>query len=56
VGLSRLLEGMVFDVSTTDPLTFGAMVVLLALVGLLASWLPARRASSIDAVNAIRTE
>jgi ABC-type antimicrobial peptide transport system permease subunit len=56
VALSRLLEGMVFDVSTTDPLTFGAMVLLLALVGLLAAWLPARRASGIDPVNAMRTE
>lgn len=56
VGLSRLLKGLVFDVSTTDPLTFLAMALLLGLVGFMASWLPARRASGIDPVNAIRSE
>jgi putative ABC transport system permease protein len=55
-GLSRLLAGLVFDVSTTDPVTFLAMAVLLGLVGFLAAWLPARRASGIDPVNAIRAE
>ncbi|MGH7471033.1 MAG: ADOP family duplicated permease [Longimicrobiales bacterium] len=56
VGLSRLLGSLVFDVSTRDPLTFLGMAVLLGLVGFLASWLPARRASGIDPVNAIRAE
>ena len=56
VALSRLLKGMVFDVSTTDPLTFAAMAVLLGAVGFAACWLPARRASGIDPVDAIRTE
>jgi putative ABC transport system permease protein len=55
-GLSRLLKGLVFDVSTTDPLTFAVMALLLGVVGFLASWLPARRASGIDPVNAIRAE
>jgi ABC-type lipoprotein release transport system permease subunit len=45
-----------FEVSTTDPLTFVAMAVLLGMVSFMASWLPARRASSIDPVNAIRAE
>jgi putative ABC transport system permease protein len=56
LGLSRLLQGLVFDVSTSDPLTFLAMAMLLGLVGFLASWLPARRASGTDPVNAIRAE
>jgi ABC-type lipoprotein release transport system permease subunit len=46
----------VFDVSTADPLTFGAMALLLAATGLLACWLPARRASGIDPVQTIRSE
>ena len=56
LGLSWLLRGLVFDVSTTDPLTFLAMALLLGGVGFLASWLPARRASGIDPVNAMRAE
>jgi ABC-type antimicrobial peptide transport system permease subunit len=56
LGLSWLLRGLVFDVSTTDPLTFVAMALLLGGVGFLASWLPARRASGIDPVNAMRAE
>jgi putative ABC transport system permease protein len=54
--LVRLLGSLVFEVSTTDPLTFGAMAVLLGLASLVACWLPARRASGIDPVSAIRNE
>ena len=54
--LTRLLRGLVFNVSTTDPLTFAAMTVLLGAVALLACWVPARRASAIDPVDAIRRE
>ena len=54
--LSRLLQGLVFGVSTTDPLTFGAMVALLAAVGFVACWLPARRASGLDPVQSIRSD
>ena len=54
--LSRYLESLVFDVSPTDPLTFGAMVLLLAGTGLVACWLPARRASAIDPAETIRSE
>lgn len=55
-GLARLLESLVFDVSTADPVTFIAMALLLGITGLAACWLPARRASRIDPVEAIRTE
>jgi putative ABC transport system permease protein len=54
--LSRTLQGLVFGVTTTDPLTFAAMAMLLGLTGVLAAWLPARRASGIDPVSAIRAE
>jgi putative ABC transport system permease protein len=56
LALTHLLRGLVFDVSTTDPLTFAAMAALLGAVGLLACWVPARRASVIDPVDAIRHE
>jgi ABC-type antimicrobial peptide transport system permease subunit len=55
-GLTRFLESLVFDVSPTDPATFAATALLLAATGLLACWLPARRASGIDPATTIRSE
>lgn len=52
--LTRLLKGLVFGVSTTDPLAFGGVMVLLAGVALLASWLPAIRAARVDPMNVLR--
>lgn len=50
------LAGILFGVETRDPLVFFSVAALVALVGLLASWLPARRASRIDPVEAIRVQ
>jgi len=55
-GLTRLLQGMLFDVQPMDPLTFGAMAGVMILVGMLASYLPARRASAVDPVYSMRSE
>jgi ABC-type antimicrobial peptide transport system permease subunit len=52
--LTRLLSGLVYGVSTADPLAFGGVVALLAAVALLASWLPARRAARVDPMNVLR--
>ena len=55
-GLTRLMSKLLFGVSPTDPLTFAAIVVLLLLTALLACWVPARRAASVDPLVSLRVE
>jgi predicted permease len=52
----RLLRQFLFEVSPLDPLTFCAVPLLMMLLALLAAWIPARRAASIDPMKALRTE
>jgi ABC-type antimicrobial peptide transport system permease subunit len=54
--LTRWMASMLFDVSATDPLTFVVIAMLLALVALLACWIPARRATKVDPLVALRHE
>jgi predicted permease len=54
--LTRLLSSLLFGVSVTDPLTFAAISLLLVLVALLASYVPARRTARIDPMIALRSE
>jgi putative ABC transport system permease protein len=52
----RLMSSLLFGVSANDPATFGGVAALLAAVALVASWVPARRASRVDPMIALRTE
>ncbi|MGZ4984604.1 MAG: ABC transporter permease [Chthoniobacterales bacterium] len=53
---TRLLNSLLFGVGAWDPITFGVIVILISLVAFLAAWLPARRASRVDPIIALRTE
>jgi putative ABC transport system permease protein len=56
VAATRALSGMLFGVSASDPSTFAAITLSVAAVALLASYIPARRASRIDPVEALRAD
>jgi ABC-type antimicrobial peptide transport system permease subunit len=56
LALTRLMSSMLFDVSPIDPLTYGGVSLGLAAAAVLAAYVPARRATMVDPVEALRAE
>ncbi|MGH9753692.1 MAG: ABC transporter permease [Blastocatellia bacterium] len=54
--VTRLMKSLLFDVDATDPLTFASVAALVVLIALLACYAPARRATKVDPMIALRTE
>jgi putative ABC transport system permease protein len=54
--LTRLISSMLFGIEPTDPVTFASVSLILLAIGILASWLPARRATRIEPISALRSD
>jgi ABC-type antimicrobial peptide transport system permease subunit len=53
---TRLLGTLLYDVKAVDPVVFGAMSLVMSAIGLLASYMPARRASKVDPIESLRSD
>ena len=55
-GITRVIRSLLYNVTPTDPLSFGGVALFLAAIAVLASYLPARRATNVDPIIALRNE
>jgi ABC-type antimicrobial peptide transport system permease subunit len=56
LGVTRVVRSLLFGVTPTDPVSFVSITVFLTLVAAVASWLPARRATAVDPIVALRRD
>ena len=54
IAATRFLRSLLFEVSVTEPLVFAAAAAVLALVAVMASWIPAHAATKVDPLTAVR--
>jgi ABC-type antimicrobial peptide transport system permease subunit len=55
-GITRVIRSLLYDVTPTDPLSFGGVTLFLVGIAVLASYLPARRATNVDPIVALRND
>ena len=55
-GVTRVIQSLLYNVTATDPISFGGVSIFLAVIAALASYLPARRATNVDPIVALRNE
>jgi putative ABC transport system permease protein len=56
LAVTRIMKSLLFEVSATDPTTFAQIVLLLVVIAMVATYIPARRATKIDPLQALRHE
>ena len=56
VGTAKVLSGILYEVGALDPVAFTVAPLVLTVAALIATWLPARRATQVDPVQALRAE
>jgi ABC-type antimicrobial peptide transport system permease subunit len=55
-GITRVIRSLLYNVTPTDPISFGGVALFLAAIAVLASYVPARRATNVDPIIALRNE
>src|SRR5262245_39520372 len=55
-GITRVIRTTLYNVTPTDPVSFGGVVIFLTLIAIVASYVPARRATAVDPIIALRSE